>query len=1077
MNFTRAAIEQNRVTLVAVTIIMLTGALGFFSLPQAKDPGFLTRTAQITTFFPGASPERVESLVTDRIENAVQEMAELETLAGTSRRNISSVRINVKGTYTNITEIWDDLRRKVDTIRGDLPAGVIGPVINDDLGEIVGVIIGITGEGLGHKELKDIADQVRDQLLSIEEVAKVELHGDQDERILVEYNHASLARVGLSPAQLNAILEHRDIIIPGGDISVGSEQIVIEPSGNVESIDDLQQTVIQLPGRSQVTYLGDVVDIRRAYVDPARHETRSNGVRAIGLAVSLRDGSNIVDLGDKVSALLDELPDIHPHGVEFDVIHFEPREVSTRVNRVVITLLQSIAIVMGVLLIVLGLRAGLVVSSLIPATMLATLLFMAVLDIGLDPVSLASLIIALGMVASNAIVVTESIMVKMEEGEAPIEAAVSSAKELRIPLLTSSLITCAAFLPLFLAESAVGEYTSSVFKVVSISLLSSWVLALSMTPLMAVTFLRMKKARQAQKGDRAPKSSLDGLFHRMYRAVLIAALKLRYVSVLLVIVGLVVSLRGFREVPRKFFPPEQVAQFTAALRMPSGTTLSRTQEVVTEIEGFIRDELLVRDDRPDGIVTWGTFIGTSAPRYRPGYQPEAPGPEYAFMLINSSSIPVIDELIARLDDFTFERFPDLEVELRRPDTGPPVSSPIEVRVSGPELDPLLAIVDRLKSKMEAIPGPRGVKDDWGRQTKKLVIAVSQARAFRAGVTNQDIAASLRASFSGVQTSEFREGDEIIPIRVRSAASDRDDVDELETLELYVHSTGKSVPLKQVADVKIVWEPARRKRRDRQITVSALAQLEPGITAAEVNAELIPWLEEDKKEWDPGYRYEIGGVAEKSHKANRSIGVEAPIAGFIILMLLVMQFNSLRRTFIILFTIPMAIIGVVIGLLVMKSYFGFITLLGVAALFGILINQIIVLIARIELEIEENGLSPDEAIVMAAQRRLRPILLTTAATIGGLIPLWLGGGMWESVAIAMIFGLAFSTVLTLGVVPAIYAILYRVSYRGYRYYGGRLAPPAAQNREPRDPGLSQQVTVKRRGAMEDYLRGGFPDRRK
>ncbi|MCG8423440.1 MAG: efflux RND transporter permease subunit [Proteobacteria bacterium] len=1042
MNLTRAAIERDRVTLVAVVLIVFAGLLSFFSLPQAKDPGFLTRTAQITTIFPGASPERVEMLVTDKIENAVQEIAELDFISSTSKTSVSVVMVNIKEKYTHLTEIWDDLRRKVDNIRPTLPAGILGPTINDNFGEIFGIVIGVTGEGISQRELKDIADEVRDQLLLIEEVAKVNLSGAQEERIFVEYNNARLAQLGLSPSQLNAILERRNIIIPGGDISTGVEDIVIEPSGNFESIDDLRRTVIQLPGRSQVTYLGDIVDIRRAYVDPPEYEMRTNGVPSIGLAISLRAGSNIVELGEKVSLLLEQLPDTYPHGIDFDIIHFEPAEVKTKVDDFVISLLQSIGMVMLVMLVFLGVRTGLVVSSLIPITMLAALVLMSVFDIGLDQISLASLIIALGMLADNAIVVTESIMVKMEEGEEPIAAAVSSAKELRISLLTSSLTTCVAFLPIFLAESAVGEYTSSIFKVVSISLLSSWVLALTMTPLMAVTFLSAKRARQKRMaggrqpagGQRRPvgRQPEGGLFLGMYRWGLIMALKLRYISVLVVVAGLVVSMRGFAFVPKKFFPPDDVAQINATFRMPPGSTLTRTQDVITRIERFIAEQLVASDERPQGVVNWGTFIGVGAPRYSLGYLPEPPGPEYAFILMNTTSPLVGDAIIDKLDTFTFDNFPDLEVDLKKPNTGPPVANPIEIRISGPDVDEVFTIVEQVKAELTTLRGPRGIKDDWGPQTKKLIIEVSQARAFRAGVTNWDIAVSLLANFTGVQTSEYREGDEIIPITMRSAASDRDDIGKLETLNIYAQSSGKSVPLKQVADAKIVWEPSKLKRRNRMQTVSVLARLDSGVTAAEIKAYMDPWLDGQKREfWEPGYRYEIGGVTEKSNKANGSIRAKMPIAGFIILMLLVMQFNSMRSTFIILFTIPLALIGVVIGLLAMESYFGFMTLLGIISLFGIVINNAIVLIERIKLEMEENGLTPADAIVVAAQRRLRPILLTTATTVGGLIPLWMAGGMWEPMAIAIIFGLMFSTVLTLGIVPALYAILYRVSFRGYR----------------------------------------------
>ena len=1063
---TRRAIQNNRVTAVILLSLFFAGLGAYASLPRALDPGFLIRAAQIMTIFPGASPERVEQLVTDKIEKVVQELPELDFVSSTSKTGVSIVVANIQEKYTNMRPIWDKLRRKVDDVRDSLPADVIGPNVNDEFGETYGIVLTITGDGFSPAEIKEVADEVRDELLLIHEVSKVEVLGVQEERIFIEYDNARLARLGLSPGQLQGVIASRNIIIPGGQIAMGevkkpngvvdtsaegAAKLSLEPTGNFESGEDLRRTVVSLPGTQQLTYLGDIVDIYRGYVDPPERQLRTNGVVSLGLAISLREGGNIITLGQKVEALLATLPPQYPHGIDFHVIAFEPTRVELKVDEFVGNVLQSVLIVLAVMLVALGLRTGLMVASLIPTTMVITLLLMQAFDIGLDQISLAALIIALGMLVDNAIVMTESILVQMRQGKAAIEAAVASARELRIPLLTSSLTTAAAFLPIYLAESAVGEYTNPLFKVVSIALLVSWGLALTMTPLLCTIFFKAEtlkhgttgllgwivsligRARRATDPDRgadaAPSDPFDTGFYRFYRYTLGLLLRCKFVTLGVAVAVFVVAMFGFRYVPQLFFPNIAEPQFTAEFRLPLGTPIERTAQMATEIEGFMRDNFMVGEERSEGIVDWTTFIGEGAPRFVLSYNPEPPSPEFAMMIVNTTSPAVNLDIMAAVRTFAFERFPDIDSKLAEQAAGPPVIYPIEVRLSGKDTGELFALVEKVKAKLRTLPGTTGIIDDWGVRTKKLVIDVNQASAFRAGVTNQDIAVSLLTNVSGLETSQYREEDRVIPITLRAKAEDREDFGRLESLAVYAQATGRNVPLKQVADTQIEFEPSKVHRRNRLRTVTVKAQLELGVTASEVNAQLIPWLDREKETWGLGYRYELGGEYETSGKANQSIGEQMPIAGFIILILLVVQFNSIRRTLIILFTIPMALIGVVFGLLVAQSYFGFMTLLGVVSLAGIVINNAIVLLERIKLEIEETGLEPREAVVEAAQRRLRPILLTTATTVGGLIPLWLGGGaMFEPMAIAILFGLLFSTLLTLGVVPTLYAILFRVSYR-------------------------------------------------
>jgi multidrug efflux pump subunit AcrB len=1023
LNITQFAIEKNRITFVALIVIVLAGMSAYRTMSRAEDPGFIIRTALVLTYFPGASPERVEMLVTDKLEKVIQEIPELDFVNSISRTGVSQVMVNIKEEHREMRPIWDNLRRKVDRAKGDLPDGIIGPIVDDEFGDVFGIVIGMTGEGYSYAELKDVADDVRDELLRISSAAKVEIYGAQEERVFVEYNNARLAELGISPRGMESILESRNIINPGGDVVLGVQRIVLEPTGNFLSVEDLRRTLIQIPRSNELVPLEDIARVYRGYIDPTETKMTTSGVPSLGLAVSMQEGGNIIKLGEEVKALIHRLEALYPIGIDFDLIAFQPLKVEQKVDAFIGNLIQAISIVLLVMLITLGVRTGLVVATLIPVTMVLSFLLMSAFKIGLDQISLAALIIALGMLVDNAIVMSESIMVQMAHGKPGKQAAIDSAKELRIPLLISSLTTSAAFLPIFLAESAVGEYTASLFKVVTIALLSSWVLALTMTAMLCARFLKVKQKEE----------SYEGRFYRLYRRTLLRALRHPWVTVAVALVVFLVAMQGFRLIPNIFFPGNDAPIFTAELELPLGTRIERTEEVVRGIEAFMRENYLLDQNSAEdeeGIVNWGTFIGQGAPRFYLAYAPEQLSSNYAIMVVNATSRKYIDRILPEIEEYCENSYPDLQPTLRPLLLGPPVDRPVEVRISGKDPEVLFGLVNKVKVKLTEVPGAKLIDDDWGPRLPKVLIKVNEARARRAGVTNEDVATSLQALLTGFETTEYREDDKVIPVTLRSVASERYDI---ENMHIYSQSTGGNVPIRQVADAELAWEPAKVLRRNRLKTVTLSSQLEPGFTALEVVGRLDEWLSVESESWPIGYNYEYGGEIESSVKANASIGEKLPIAVLIIVLLLVGQFNSFRRPLIILLTIPLGLIGVVVGLLLAKSYFGFITLLGVVALAGIVINNAIVLLQRIKLEIEVNGLDPPRAVVMAAQRRMRPILLTTMTTCGGLIPLWVGGGpMFEPMAITIFFGLLFATMLTLGIVPVLYSLFFRVKYKDFVY---------------------------------------------
>ncbi|MFQ5547453.1 MAG: efflux RND transporter permease subunit [Woeseia sp.] len=1021
MDLTRAAIDKNRITITVVVLMIIAGIFAFQSMPKAQDPGFTIRTAVITTRFPGASPERVENLVTDKIEKKAQEMPEIDNIVSESRTGISIVYVNFKESYKIMRPIFDDLRRKIDTIVSDLPQGSFPPEINDEFGDVFGVVYTLTGDGFTYAELKTVADELRDVLLKEPDIAKVDIHGAQQEVIFVEYNNARLSELGLSPQQLSASLASVNIVSSGGNIISGRERITLEPTGNYETIEDLRRSVIELPGGALV-YLEDIVDVYRGYTDPPRSIARINGQPTLALAVSMREGGDILKLGERLRILMPELIARYPWGIKLDTVWYQADLVEANVDSFSRSLVQAIVIVIVVMIGFMGVRTGLVVGALIPITMISTFFAMQVFDITVNQISLTALIISLGLLVDNAIVMVESILVKREHGVGPVEAAVEAGSELKAPLLISSLTTAAAFMPIAMAKSAVGEYTSDIFYVVGLALLISWVLAMTFIPMLTTVALHCSPAPEPAD------QSFDGGWYDRYRRLLIASLRCPFRFIGVIVLAFATAIVGMGFVRQEFIAPSEDPVFTAKLEMPLGTSIESSQHVMDDIDRFVHDTYYASASGDPAIRNWLTFIGEGGPRFKLSLNPPNPNPANTFLIANTTSGGRVGEVIAGIEAYVREKHPDLAAQVKRLENGPPVDYPIIVRLSGHDIDTLYSMADEVTAFLYEDSAVSDVKNTWGLQTKKLLVHVNQELARRSGVTSEDVAYSLKAGLTGIDLTQYREGDELIPVTLRTIAADRQDFSKLDGLSVYSQAAGRHVPLKQVADVELTFEPGVIERRDRERTLSLNVQLASGATAAEVVRTLVPWLERAQVDWPAGHRFAIGGETEESGDANASIAAELPMAGMIIVLLLVGQFNSLRRPVIILMTIPLGLIGVTFGLLVANSSFGFFTILGLISLSGIIINNAIVLLDRIAIEISEFHRKPAEAIVEAAQRRLRPILLTTATTVLGMMPLlWGGTAMFVPMAITIMFGLAFATALTLLVVPVLYSLMFRVSF--------------------------------------------------
>ena len=1023
MNLTQIVLENNRVTIVALLVVVLLGLAGYQTMPRDSMPPYTIRVASVVTRFPGAGPERVEALITSKIEEVAQELPELKTVTSESRTGLSIVSVTLKQEVPpdKLQAVWDRLRRKIETIRSNLPEGIQGPEVKDDgIGMVYGIVIGLTGDGFTFAELKAYARDLRDDLIKLPDAAAVKISGIQEERIYLQFNDARLAELGLSAQKIKNSIASTNIVFSGGEVSLEDERLVLEPTGSYADLEDLGRTLIEV-GRGGSVALGDITRIVRAYQTPQQHLVKINGQPGLSLSVALSKGANIIKLGKEI----DQLVALHqarlPLGITFNRVASQDFEVAKSVANFTSNLLQSVAVVLLSMLLFLGLRTGLVVASLIPMTIVSTLFIMGLLNIGLNQVSLAALIMALGMLVDNAIVVSEAIVVKMEKGTDARAAAIESTRELAVPLLVSSLTTSAAFLSFFLAKSTMGEIVGPLFSVISIALLSSWLLSLTMVALLAVFFIRVK-----QQGSQAGQSTFIDRLNGQYKGLLLKALKHPY-SFTAIIAGLfVLSLFGFGFLPFVFFPDSERNLLTINLNLPLGTKIETTAARVERLESHIADSLLVNTHRPRGVTDWATFVGEGPPSYDQGYQPGEANSGYAHLLINTSSGDDNQWVIDRLDAFCFRSFPDAEIRVSTLAGGGGGGTDVAVRITGPDPSELFGLAERVKQKLNELPSTQNIGDDWGPKIKKVAVDIDQSKTQNAGLTNQDIALSLQIGLAGFNTGAFREGDQSIPIILRNESSQNVDVRQLESINIYAQGSGQNVPLGQVAQIVPQWQFAKIKRRGLYRTLTVTCDAKSGFTAQDVTNALVPWLQEDSKSWKQGYRYALGGESEQSGEALGAVIAKLPLSGFIILMLLVVQFNSFRKTFIVLSTIPLGLIGVVAGLLIFRASFGFFAFLGLISLAGIVINNAIVLLDRIQIELDQSGKKPIEAIVAAAQQRFRPILLTSCTTTLGLVPLYLGGGlMWESMAVAIMVGLLFATVITLLFVPVLYKILFAV----------------------------------------------------
>lgn len=1030
MNLTQFAIERNRITFTVLAVIIIMGLVMYQGLSRDSMPPYTVRVASVVSQFPGASPERVELLVSDKIEKVAQELPELKEVTSTSRSGLSVVNVTLKDEVgpEQLQNVWDRLRRKLNDLKG-LPQGVNPSLKDDGIGDVYGIVVGLTSDGFSYAQMKEYADDIKDDLIKLEAAAKVELGGEQEERVFIEFDDALLNEYGLTSTKLQGIIASTNILSSGGEVNLSGERIILEPTGNFNNLSDIKQTLVPVGNGTQLIALDNITNVRKGYIDPTRQRVLVNGKNAISIHINLKKGANVISLGEQVNEVMGKWEGKLPIGLDLIRLSSLDDYIDFKISDFIVNLIQSISIVLIVMLLFLGVRTGSVIASLIPIVTIMTLMLMGFISMGLNQVTLAALIMALGMMVDNAIVVAESIIVKMEKGVERKKAAIDSCSELFTPLLISTLTTSAAFLAFYMAESTMGDIVGPIFVVISLALLSSWLVALTVITMFCYLFLKVKKKGEAKPGivDRI----IDSL-KVYYKNLILRALANKYLVIVLIAVAFFVSLFGFTKIAFVFFPDSDRNMITVDVNLPLGTKIEETAAIVEQIDQFFTDSLLVNEKRANGLVSWSSYIGEGPESYDLGYSPDEANSSYAHLLVNTSNAALNNQAIAIIDRFCFNTFPSADIKVGALAAGGG-GVPIEIKVSGGDSDELARIAKKIKAQLSTIQGTKNVKDDWGPKSKKLVIDIDQSRAQAAGISSQDIATSLKTVLDGFETGEYREGDKSIPVIMRSSSGQQQSLESLETLNVYSQNSGRSVPLLQVATIIPQWQYAKIKRLDIRRTVNVSSELTGDGNANAITASITPWLEGEKQNWADGYSYEFGGDAKNTAENMGAVIKYLPLSGFIILMLLIIQFNSFRKMVMVTSTIPLGVIGVVIGLLSFGEPFGFMPFLGVISLAGIVINNAIVLIDRIEIEQSELKRSEQDSVIAACLQRFRPILLATFTTVLGLLPLYLSGGeMWEGMAVSIMVGLLFGTIITLIFIPSFYSILFKVSYKGYQF---------------------------------------------
>ncbi|WP_305423928.1 efflux RND transporter permease subunit [Photobacterium leiognathi] len=1006
---------KNKVISWMLTLIFLVGGtFSFFGLGQLEDPAFTIKDAMVVTAYPGATPQQVEEEVTYPIEKAIQQLTYVDEVNSISSRGLSQITVTMKNNYgpDDLPQIWDELRRKVNDISSNLPPGVAKPKVIDDFGDVYGILLAITGDGYSYKELSDYVDYLRREIELVDGVGKVGVTGNQQEQVFIEISMQRLSSLGISLETIYNILATQNLVTSAGAVRIGDEYVRVHPTGEFKNVDELGDLIITEKGANGLIYLRDVADIKKGFKEIPDNLVGFNGHEALNVGVSFVEGVNVVEVGQRVMQKLAELKEQQPVGIDIDAVYSQPIEVDKSVSGFVVSLGQAVVIVIVVLLFFMGLRSGLLIGLILLLTVLGTFVFMKWLAIDLQRISLGALVIALGMLVDNAIVVVEGILIGMQKGRTRMQAASDIVTQTKWSLLGATVIAVMAFAPIGLSQDSTYEYCRTLFTVLLISLMLSWFTAISLTPFFADLFFKNVKVDQADD----QKDPYGSIFFVVYRKSLEFCMRQAWMTVIVLILMLGGSVYGFTLLKQSFFPASTTPMFMVDVWLPEGTDIRATNDTLKQLEKVVGAE--------EGVEYVSSSAGKGSQRFMLTYAPEKSYAAYGELIVRVDSfesvVPVMKKFREQLD----KDFPEIEYKAKLVMLGPSSGSKIEARIVGSDPTVLRGIASQVVDVMNADPGAFNIRHDWRERTKVIEPVFNESQARRYGITKKDVDELLQMAFSGLNIGLYREGTNLMPIVARLPEEERVDISTIEGMKIWSPAIQGYIPLQQVVlDVNVRWEDPLVVRKNRKRVLTVMADPDPigEETAATVQKRIMPAIA--AIELPEGYSLEWGGEYESSADAQASLFQTMPMGYLAMFLITIFLFNKVKEALIVWATVPLAIIGVTLGLLLLNTPFGFMALLGFLSLSGMLVKNGIVLLDQIEIEIA-SGKEKYQAVVDAAVSRVRPVCMAAITTVLGMLPL-LPDVFFKPMAVTIMFGLSFATVLTLIVVPVLYRLFHKL----------------------------------------------------
>ncbi len=1053
MNIAELSIQKSVITWVMTILLVVVGAVSFNNLSLLEDPEFTIKEAVIMTPYPGASAAEVEEEVTNVIEKAVQQLGQLDYVWSRSSRGMSIIHPIIKDKYGKATlpQVWDEVRRKVNDVQGHLPPGAGPSLVNDDFGDVYGVYVAVTGEGYTYKEVYDYVKFLQKELLLVEDVKRITFFAHRPEVIYVEMRRDKMTEFGISPHDIYQTLSAKNLPASSGHMTLGKEYIAVNPTGEFKSEEEFKQLLISSPasGQERLVYLGDVADIKRGYQEPPQALVRYDGKPAIGLGISTVEGGNVVNMGKALGKRFRELESSRPVGMDLKVVSLQSEAVVQAINGFMVNLAEAVIIVVVVLLIFMGLRSGLIIGAVLVITIMGTFIFMNMGDVTLQRISLGALIIALGMLVDNAIVVTDGMRIKMEQGKDALSAAREVVGQTAVPLLGATIVAVTAFASIGTSPDSTGEYCGTLFWVILISLMLSWVTAVTCTPLLCKTFLKGKSNGKGSSED--TKDPYGGKFFQLYRSFLSGCIRYRWVTVAVVIACFFAAILGFGQVKNSFFPDSTRPQFYVDFWFPEGTSIEETSRQVALAEEQLKTV--------EGVKHLTAQIGGGSVRFMLTYTPENPYYSFARILIDVDDYKSIAGIRGEIRQELQALLPQAVVQTKLFVNGPSTGGKIQLRIYGPDQKVLRQLAARAEAIMLDDPDTEYVRNEARNMVKVVRPQLAEAQARRAGVDRPDLCRAIESAIEGTRVGVYREEDELLPIIARLPEAERVDLDNLGAIPVWSPAARQMIPADQLVtgfstefEDPYIW----RRNRAKMITLHSdpmvglpselFARIKPKIEK-ELNVDVGQILGKSfgqegnpfdghsaktltvryQDQWPlkgmTGYSMAWGGDAESSAKAGASLGATIPIFFGLMILIIIVLFNSIKKTLVIWLTVPLAIIGVTVGLLALNQPFGFMALLGLLSLAGMLIKNAVVLIDEIDTQLA-SGKPALEAVVDSGVSRLIPVSMAASTTILGMMPL-LTDAFFVAMAVTIMFGLGFATLLTLIVVPVLYAIFFKV----------------------------------------------------